>query len=43
MSSACCAGLWFGASLNELWLPILVLGVMILVCGLLAARFFKWE
>ncbi len=36
-------GLWFGASLNELWLPILVLGVMILVCGLLAARFFKWE
>ena len=36
-------GLWFGAPLSELWLPILVLAVMMLVCGLLAARLFKWE
>lgn len=36
-------GLWFGLPLSELWLPITVLGVMIVVCGLLAAKLFKWE
>jgi len=36
-------GLWFGKPLSELWLPILVLGVILIVCSLLAARFFRWE
>jgi ABC-2 type transport system permease protein len=36
-------GAWFGAPLSELWLPIAVLGVMLVVCGLLAAKFFRWE
>jgi ABC-2 type transport system permease protein len=36
-------GLWFGKPWSELWLPVLVLGVMLIVCSLLAARFFRWE
>jgi ABC-2 type transport system permease protein len=36
-------GAWFGAPLSELWLPIAVLGVMLVVCGLLSAKYFKWE
>lgn len=36
-------GLWFGKPWSELWLPTLVLGVILIVCGLLAARLFRWE
>jgi ABC-2 type transport system permease protein len=36
-------GLWFGKPLSELWLPILVLGVILVVSSVLAARFFRWE
>jgi ABC-2 type transport system permease protein len=36
-------GLWFGVPWSELWLPTLVLGVIMIVCSLLAARFFRWE
>lgn len=36
-------GLWFGKPVSELWLPILILGVILIICSLLAARFFRWE
>jgi ABC-2 type transport system permease protein len=36
-------GLWFGVPWSELWLPTLVLGVIMVVCSILAARFFRWE
>ena len=36
-------GLWFGKPASELWVPILVLGVIMVVCGFLAARLFRWE
>jgi ABC-2 type transport system permease protein len=36
-------GLWFGDQLEKLWLPLLVVVLMLLVCGSLAAKFFKWE
>jgi ABC-2 type transport system permease protein len=36
-------GLWFGKSWSELWLPVLILGIMLIVCSLLAARLFRWE
>lgn len=36
-------GLWFGKPWSELWAPLLVLGVLLAVCGLLAARLFRWE
>jgi ABC-2 type transport system permease protein len=36
-------GLWFGDPLEKLWLPLLVVVTMLVVCGLLAARFFRWE
>lgn len=36
-------GLWFGLPASELWQPIIVLGVILVVCGLLSARLFRWE
>jgi ABC-2 type transport system permease protein len=36
-------GVWFGAPIQDLWPSIIVLGVMLIVFGLLAAKLFKWE
>ena len=36
-------GLWFGLPASELWPSILVLGMILLICGLLSARLFRWE
>lgn len=36
-------GLWFGDPLSEYWPSILILGMITLICGLLAARLFKWD
>ncbi len=36
-------GAWFGKPIKELWLPILVLTIILVICSLLATRFFRWE
>jgi len=36
-------GTWFGAPIQDLWSSIIVLGVMLVVCGLLSAKLFRWE
>jgi ABC-2 type transport system permease protein len=34
---------WFGDPLREHWLEVAVLGGILVVCGALAARLFRWE
>lgn len=36
-------GAWFGEPWREHWLEAVILGVILLVCGGLAARYFRWE
>lgn len=36
-------GIWFGEDLSKLWLPALVLCFILLICGFLAAKLFRWE
>jgi ABC-2 type transport system permease protein len=35
--------MWFGEPWTEHWLEVVVLGGILIVCGGLAARFFRWE
>ncbi len=34
---------WFGEPLREHWLEVAILGGILLACGALAARLFRWE
>lgn len=36
-------GLWFGKPWSELGLEVAVLAAILIVCGLISARFFRWE
>jgi hypothetical protein len=36
-------GLWVGEPWSDLWLEVAVLTAVLVVCGLLSARFFRWE
>lgn len=36
-------GLWFGDPWQELWLPVTVMFVLLVIGSLLATRFFRWE
>jgi ABC-2 type transport system permease protein len=36
-------GAWFGAPLSDMWLSILILGIMLVVCGGIATKLFKWD
>lgn len=35
--------LWFGQEWSVMWPSVLFLGIFMIVCGSLAARFFRWE
>jgi ABC-2 type transport system permease protein len=36
-------GLWVGEPWSDLWLDVVVLTAVLVVCGLVSARFFRWE
>jgi ABC-2 type transport system permease protein len=36
-------GLWNGEPWGSLWVPVVVLGVMLVVCTAVATRLFRWE
>jgi ABC-2 type transport system permease protein len=36
-------GVWFGETFSEHWVEVAILGGVLLVCGALATRLFRWE